>query len=105
MQMEPSGEPSCVMTINIELRPEEERRLRERAASSGQDLSEYVHLVIKEHLEVSPRDASGKGSTTFAEVLAPVWEGFRQSGMSEDEAADFLDGELQSARRERKGQP
>ncbi len=46
-------------------------------------------------------EASGNGSTTFAEVLAPVWEGFRQTGMSEDEAVDFLDGEVQSARRER----
>jgi hypothetical protein len=82
------------MTITIELRPEEERVLRERATQSGRDVSEYVHLVLKEHIE---------GSRSLAEILAPVWEGFRQGGMTEDQAAEFLEEELHEARRERQG--
>jgi hypothetical protein len=82
------------MTINIELRPDEERVLLERARQSGRDVSEYVHLVLKEHIE---------GEKTFAEILTPVWDGFRQCGMTEDQAAEFLESELQEARRERKG--
>jgi hypothetical protein len=82
------------MTITIELRPEEERVLQERARLSGRDVSEYVHLVLKEHIE---------GSKTFAEILAPVWEGFRQAGMTEDQAAEFLEEELKTAWRDRKG--
>lgn len=84
------------MTINIELRPDEERVLRERARQSGRDVSEYVHLVLKEHIE---------GSKTFAEILTPVWQGFRESGMTEDQAAAFLEDELEVARLERKGHP
>jgi hypothetical protein len=85
-----------VMTINIELRPEEERVLRERARQSGRDVSEYVRLVPKEHIE---------GSKTFAEILTPVWEGFRRGGLDEDQAAGFLEEGLEAARRERKGHP
>lgn len=84
------------MTINIELRPDEERVLRERARQSGRDVSEYVHLVLKEHIE---------GGKTFAEILSPVWEGFRQAGLNEDQAAEFLEDELEEVRRERKGHP
>ena len=79
------------MTITIELRPDEERVLRERAHQSGRDVSEYIHLVLKDHIE---------GSKTFAQILAPVWEGFRQGGMTEDQAAEFLEEELRAARRE-----
>jgi hypothetical protein len=82
------------MTINIELRPDEEQVLRERARLSGREVSEYVHLVLKQHIE---------GSKTFADILSPVWEGFRRGGMTEDQAAEFLEEELQAARRERKG--
>jgi hypothetical protein len=84
------------MTIHIELRPDEERVLRERARQSGRDVSEYIHLVLKEHIE---------GSETFAAILAPVWEVFRQAGMTKDQAAVFLEDELRAARRERKGHP
>jgi predicted metallo-beta-lactamase superfamily hydrolase len=84
------------MTISIELRPDEERVLRERARQSGRDVSEYVHLVLKEHIE---------GSKTFAEILTPVWEAFRESGMTEGQAAEFLEDALEAARREREGHP
>ena len=84
------------MTIRIELRPDEEQALRERARQNGRDVAEYVHLVLKAHLE---------GPRTFAEILTPVWQGFRDNGLSEDEASGLLEDELAAARRERRGHP
>jgi hypothetical protein len=78
------------MTINVDLRPDEEQILRERARLIGRDVSEYVHLVLKEHIE---------GSKTFAEILTPAWTGLRQGGMTEEQAAEFLEEELQASRR------
>jgi hypothetical protein len=40
------------MTIKIELQPEEERALLERARVSGHDLAGYVHQVLQEHLQI-----------------------------------------------------
>src|SRR5689334_13927836 len=39
------------MTIKIELRPDEERVLREHARRSGRDLADYVHGVLQTHIQ------------------------------------------------------
>ena len=80
------------MTIRIELHPDEEQVLRERAQLSGRDVAEYIHLVLRQHID---------GSKTFDQILTPVWEGFRDRGMTEDEAAEFLEEEYRAAKRER----
>jgi len=41
------------MTINIELQPEEERALRERARVSGTDLAGYIHQLLQGHLRTA----------------------------------------------------
>jgi hypothetical protein len=94
------------MTINIELRPEVERALLERARMSGRDISQYVHQVLTEHIRSgqSPETAS----KTFDEILAPVREGWQQGGMSEDEiTALFVEtrDEVRKERRARKETP
>jgi hypothetical protein len=38
------------MTIHIELQPEEERALLERARLSGRDLMQYAQQVIRDHI-------------------------------------------------------
>ena len=48
------------MTINIELGPDEEEALSQRARGSGRDLTEYVHQILQEHL----RSAAGRTRTT-----------------------------------------
>jgi hypothetical protein len=45
------------MTINIELQPEEERALLERARISGRDLAGYIHQLLQGHLR-TPKSAS-----------------------------------------------
>jgi len=44
------------MTINIELGPEEERALSQRARGSGRDLTEYVHQILQEHIRATGQD-------------------------------------------------
>jgi hypothetical protein len=46
------------MTINIELKPDEERALLERARVSGRDLAGYVHQILEQHLR-APEPESG----------------------------------------------
>jgi hypothetical protein len=48
------------MTIKIDLRPEEEKALLERARLTGRDLGAYVHKVLQEHIQ-TPEPGAGWG--------------------------------------------
>jgi hypothetical protein len=86
------------MTISITLTPEQERQLEELARQSGKDTSAYINELVTAYLEgVTP-----KREKTFEEILAPIWEGWRQSGMTEDEIDDLFRHELPEVRRERR---
>jgi len=70
-------EPSVTMTINIELKPDEERALIERARTSGRDLTGYVHQVLEQHLwttqpETGPEGSANGGSLTLDDLID--WE-------------------------------
>jgi hypothetical protein len=52
--------------------------------------------VVAAYLNV----ADPKGTTSFEQILAPIWEGWRQSGMADDDVDDLLEQELRDARRE-----
>ena len=43
------------MTINIELKPDEERALIERARLSGQDPTQHVQKLIRDDIQAMPR--------------------------------------------------
>jgi hypothetical protein len=87
------------MRITIELRPDEEQVLRERARESGRDLPDYVQHVLEEHIRSGRRPEAASGA--FDQILAPVWEGARQSGMAEEEIDAMFQRELEEFRRER----
>jgi hypothetical protein len=87
------------MTITIELRPDEEQILRQRAGESGRELPEYVRHLLEEHIRSLPRP--GAAPQTFDQVLAPVWEGWRQSGMTEEQIDAMFQRELEDLRRDR----
>jgi hypothetical protein len=92
------------MTILIELHPDEEQELRERARTSGRELPEYVRQVLKEHMRSIPGPATT--SNTFDQILAPVREGWQQSGMNEEEITALFEAtrdEVRKERRARKG--
>src|SRR5262249_61469118 len=97
--VEPPGESRHIMTITIELRPEDELVLRERARTSGRELPEYVRRVLEEHIRSIPRPEAAPG--TFDQVLAPVREGWRQGGMTEEEIDARFQRELEEIRRQR----
>ena len=88
------------MTISITLTPDQERTLKELARQDGKDPSVYVSDMVTAYLN----GARSKGAKTFEEILAPIWEGWRQSGMTEDEVDDLFGQELQEVRRERSQQ-
>jgi hypothetical protein len=87
------------MTITIELRPEDEQVLRQRAEDSGRELPEYIQHVLEEHIRSIPRPEAAPG--TFDQVLAPVWEGWRRTGMTEEQIDAMFQRELDELRRDR----
>ena len=88
------------MTINITLTPEQERTLQDLARRSGKDPAAYVHKVVAAYLS----RARHQPVKTLEKILTPIWEGWRHSGMTEDEIDEFFDQELQEVRRERRQQ-
>jgi antitoxin (DNA-binding transcriptional repressor) of toxin-antitoxin stability system len=52
------------MAINIELRPDEERALSERARGSGRDVTEYVHQILQRHIAIVSRALQEACGTT-----------------------------------------
>jgi hypothetical protein len=87
-----------MMTITIELTLDEERRLQERAAQSGQNLTAYLRGLIREDLEVPP----SAGSRAFAEILAPIHAEFRESGVSQGDLETLLREEVNASRADRR---
>jgi hypothetical protein len=81
------------MTLTIDLSAETERKLLAQAAATGKDVATLVREAVEEKL--------GGRIHTFAEVLAPVHEDFRQSGMDEAELDALLDTTLAQVRKER----
>src|SRR4051812_43317228 len=56
------------MTLNIELKPDEERALLERARLSGRDPVQYAQEIIRDHIatpahETSPKESAGAKAT------------------------------------------
>jgi hypothetical protein len=86
------------MTIQISLTPDQERQLSELARRNGKEPSVYVNDVVTAYL----KGLRSKGEKGFEEILAPIWEGWRQSGMTDAEIDDLLGRELEEARRERR---
>ena len=69
------------MTVEIRFAPDEEARLRDRAAAAGQDVQTFVREAVVEKLD----------RPTFGELLAPVHEAVRGSGVGVDELAALAD--------------
>src|SRR5512135_2834023 len=57
------------MAINIELRPDEERALSERARGSGRDVTEYVHQVLQDHIRAASQDERAAGTPPIPDDL------------------------------------
>jgi hypothetical protein len=86
------------MSILITLTPEEERKLAELARARGKDPAAHAHDVVTAYLN----GADEKGTKSFEEILAPIWEEWRQSGMTDGDIDDLMEQELREVRSERR---
>ena len=83
-----------VMTITITLSPETEERLRAQAEITGKDVGTLVLEAVETRLSLS--------ELRFRDILGPVHEDFRRSGMTEGELNSLLQEALSEVRAERK---
>jgi hypothetical protein len=83
------------MTITINPSPEQERRLAERAARAGQEVTAYVHQLIDHDIRAESLDA----------ILAPVRRNFDGSGMTDDDLAALVEEVREDIWREKHGRP
>jgi hypothetical protein len=81
------------MSITINLAPDEERKLLERAARNGQDVTAYVHRLIE-------RDIND-----VEEALAPFRSQIAESGISDDELGSFFEEVREEVWQEKHGRP
>jgi hypothetical protein len=85
-----SLEPKPTLTINIELSPDEERALLERARMSGRDLAGYIHQILHEHIRTPAQDsgqdqAGNKAKFTLQDLIE-----YKASASSQKEADDSI---------------
>lgn len=76
------------MTITIDLPTTAENELRRRAKRTGKSENEIATDILQDTLR------------PFEEIVAPIHEAFRQSGMTQEELDDFADGLIREVRAE-----
>jgi hypothetical protein len=81
------------MTLTINLTPEEERKLLQRATRNGQDVTAYVHRLIKRDIGEA------------AEALAPFRRQVEESRISDDELQAFFEEVREEVWQEKHGRP
>ena len=90
--MEPAAATRTEVTVKLSLTPEEKRTLLARATEKGQDVADYLRTLVEEDLKRPP---------ALSEILAPIHEEFRQSGMSEDELSALIEDAREAAWKEK----
>jgi hypothetical protein len=85
------------MSLSITLPPGVEKTLQELASRQGKDINAYVQEILEEKIRQEIDTQKGEGAqTSFDTLLAPGREGFRESGLGEQE----LDQLFEEARQE-----
>ena len=82
------------VSITVSLSREAEEAVRRRAAVAGKAVDQYVSDLVQEAVT----------RPTLSEILAPVHEEVRNSGMSDQELDGLLKSELDAYRAERRTQ-
>lgn len=82
------------MTVRITFPPMMEAEFRKKAAASGKDVTEFVLDAVKEKL---------KTPETLAQLLAPIHEHTRRTGITEDEIEALVEEVREEARSEKNG--
>jgi hypothetical protein len=90
------------MTLTLTLPPETEKKLRESAARAGQSAEGLVLNLIEEALRVKGASPSTVPEKSFDEILAPVREGWEDSGLSDEQVDQVFDDALKKVRAEKR---
>jgi hypothetical protein len=89
-----------MITVTLTLPPEVEGKLRDKAGKAGLTLEAYLQRLAERDVStvngVTGPGGTGGGPKTFDEILAPVRQGFADSGLSEEE----IDALFKEAREE-----
>jgi hypothetical protein len=85
-------------TIEVTVPDDLLRLIDERARARGSDRGQVIRDIVDREL----REGGRAPINTFDEVLAPIREGFAESGMSEEETRKLLESELRAVRAERR---
>ena len=83
------------MSIQITLTPEEEQTLATLARKRGKDPDAHAHDVVVAYLKGTDQ----QDPRSFEEILAPIWEGWSRSGMTDSEIDDLFEQELREVRK------
>ena len=93
------------MSVVVQLRPETERRLLERAAWHGINLADFLQLLAERECDNGVPGEVGRPAPTFEETTAPFAKAVEASGMTEEELGDFFSGVVKDLRAARRTQP
>ena len=80
------------MTLTINLPRDVGTALEKKAKLSRRDTAEYVEYLVTKEVN----------RPTFDEILAPIREEFKKSGMTEMELENLIDGEIKAMRAEKR---
>ena len=81
------------MSVVLELEPEVEEKLKERAAARGSEFNIYLETELKKLANAH----------SYEEIMAPVWKDFEDSEMTEEEFGEFVDDLREKTWQEKKG--
>jgi predicted DNA-binding protein len=80
------------MSVTISLPPEEEKKLADRAAATGQDVAKYVRQLIKKDIDLP----------SFAELFSSVHQAVRESGIGSADLDSLLETAITDSRANRR---
>ncbi len=87
--------------VTLMLPSEAEQRLREKAGKRGLTLEAYLQRLAEQDAFEKAEDATTP-PRTFDEILAPIRQGFEESGLTEEEINALLSEAREEVWRERR---
>jgi len=81
------------MLLSLNISEKAEAKLKAKATEAGVDLATYAARQL-ELMATFPK--------SLREISGPIGEGFQNSGMTEDDLSEFLEGEKHAMRAERR---
>lgn len=89
------------MTVTVDLSPEIEAKIKTQAEKGGVKFEDYVKSLLEE-ASIRHEKLEALSEKSFDEILAPVRQGFQESGLSEDELTELFEEAREEVYQERK---